>query len=69
MTGRTMTVNNKETNCSFCKVPLEEIKVNNGSKRLLVCNNIICPRFRQPQGTRKIYFGKETKEPIMLGGK
>lgn len=50
----------KEEICGFCKVPLAEIKVNNGSKRLLVCNNINCPKFRQPQGVRKIYFGRET---------
>lgn len=51
----------EESNCSFCKAPLEEIKVNNSSKRQLVCNDINCPRFRQPQGIRKIYFGRETE--------
>lgn len=59
---RTAIENKEETNCSFCKVPLEEIKMTNGSWRQLVCNDINCPRFRQPQGIRKIYFGRETEK-------
>lgn len=59
----------KEEICGFCGVPLEEIKVNSGSKLLLVCNNINCEKFRQPQGVRKIYFGREAKEGNLLDGR
>lgn len=31
-----MTVNSKENNCSFCKVPLEEIKVKMGSYFVII---------------------------------